>query len=255
MSHGGGAYIGPAIPWQDAGVTKRLFLLWVCVGALGCGDDGSPADAGNADVPPGPMPVRVEDLCMRAITVYCAANAACCSVAAEKYATLEECAADQRALCNDAARGVFRIESVEGGKLLYSQAAGRAAIDRLRAAGEACTPARYADELAAAFTGTLTEGATCERLECESGLACAGGTCVTEKSAGDPCDATAPCHGDGLYCADDGMCAAVLGAGAACTAPEQCESGACVADTCGPFDADQAYCVVLDATDRRAFER
>jgi hypothetical protein len=201
------------------------------------------------------MPIRVEDLCTRAITVFCAANASCCSVDAEKYASLDACVADQTPLCNDAARGVFRIESVEGGRLLYSQAAGRAAIDRLRAAGEACRPVRYADELAAAFTGTLSEGAACERLECETGLACADGTCTPEKNAGDACDPTDACVRDTLYCGDDGMCAALGAGGAACTDPTHCESAACTASACEPFDADHAYCVRIDATDRRAFER
>lgn len=237
-------------------MTKMKWLsLVLCFGLLGCGDDGSRADAGSADVPAGPMPIRVEDLCTRAITVFCAANASCCSVTSEKYATLEACVADQTPLCNDAARGVFRVESVEGGRLLYSQAAGRAAIDRLRAAGEACTPARYSDELATAFTGTLTEGASCERLECETGLACVGGTCMPEKDAGDACSATDGCHDAGLYCGDDGLCARLGTGGTACTDASRCESAACTGSTCEPFDADHAYCVELDATDRRAFER
>ena len=236
-------------------MTKRFLHLALCLGLLGCGDDGSAIDAGTADVPPGPMPIRVEDLCTRAITVFCAANASCCTVDAEKYATLEECVADQAPLCNDPARGVFRVESVEAGRLLYSQAAGRAAIDRLRAAGEACTPVRYAAELAAAFTGTLTEDAGCERLECESGLSCVGGSCAAQKNEGDSCSAADGCNDDALYCGDDAMCAELGAGGAPCADGTHCESAACTGSTCDPFDANHAYCVVLDATDRRAFER
>lgn len=108
-------------------------------------------------------------------------------------------------------------------------------------------------------------GATCDdrcvgALICDTSSPGDLGQCVVAPRAGDPCEtscgeflrcfiscaaprevdsscqATFDCRGD-LYCAFDGQalaCARPLPDGRGCTGDEQCASGACVSDFCGP---------------------
>jgi hypothetical protein len=97
-------------------------------------------------------------------------------------------------------------------------------------------------------TGTCVpvgqHGDRCEGNEqCAEGLRCVENACADPIALSEPCALVdiwqSPCE-EGAYCAEDGICRALLGAGEACSEPRACKSGFC-RDT-GRCDPDSFDC-------------
>jgi len=98
------------------------------------------------------------------------------------------------------------------------------AIEVSRRVGDPCDdmlsgdPIRICDMFAGLECGPA---GTCE---------CPAGSCTRSGAIGEACSEIFQCE-PGAYC-DGAVCAARLGAGATCTSPEQCRSGACETGSC-----------------------
>ena len=200
-------------------------------------EDAGPGDAG----PIGPDPVPADALCSEFADEFCRANETCCGRPAEVYDTFTICAREQRQLCQDMVVGFEFLEAVDAEDILYNQGRIGSALERVSAAGMACDPIVFEDEILNGIMGTVDEGGTCVRISCRDGLACIGGTCQVQPEAGAACETDEDCGA--LNCASDMTCQPFGAAGAGCDVDDDCESRSCMAGSCEAFNADNAYCV------------
>lgn len=68
----------------------------------------------------------------------------------------------------------------------------------------------------------------------------ASATCRRYASLGEACETT-ECAPD-AYCGEDGTCHALAATGEPCASHEECESGACDAESCAAPSANDTWC-------------
>lgn len=138
-------------------------------------------------------------------------------------------------------------------------------VTRAAAVGEACEdlPKGYeaeCDEKAGAYCDYGTnlcalpkgEGEECSgsSQSCQKGLFCAlsgqSYTCTKTLGEGEACDSFSKVCNDQTYCSSEGVCAAKLAKGAACTSSQSCQGGGCVNGVCDSSSSGGQLCFTSD---------
>ena len=227
-----------------------LALSTVLLLATGCPSSSTKdgGDAGADSGPIGPDPLPGDALCAEFADEFCRANETCCGRPDEVYASFTACAREQRLLCQGEAAGFEYPMAIADEDILYNQGRVGAALERVTEAVIACSPIDFEEEILNGITGTVGVGGACIRVSCADGLACIGGTCVTQPEMGATCTVADGCGA--LRCRMDGTCQPFGGASDACDVDEDCVSRFCVSGSCEAVSADTAYCVRLGSPER-----